>query len=672
MSIEKYLFGRDVPDQIKQAIKIELDKRFRTEEELREGEELLRSLAEGLIQGILIHRDFKPLFVNRAYADIFGYTPDEILRMETTLRLVAPYERERFVQYKNARMAGEYAPPRYEYQGVRKDGSFVWLDNREWAIKWRGEPAILTAVLDLAHLRREEELLRSEERFRMLSGAAFEAVVIHDRDRILEVNQAFVRTFGYEPSEIAGKNILELVVPEFRDALYGHIYGGSGERFEAVCLRKDGSTFPAEMSGRTITYQGRTYGALALRDITERKLAEEELRKRQRETAVLAEASRIFNSSLEIQTIFAKVAKLVSEEVGEACAILTVEGEHLRPFTVFVKGEEDKKSFKLLTDNPIPFEGTITGYCVQNKEPVLVADVETDQRFLDSYKQLVNLRSYICVPLMARGEVLGVLSAAILSPSRRFGASDLSLTVALADRAAAALENANLQQQLIQAEKLAAIGDLVSGVAHELNNPLSVILGYSQMMLWGSGEENRKAYEAIIKSVERCRKITNNLLSFARQMKPEKQETSINDCILKVLDAISQNLNAAGIQVELDLDDALPKTLADEVQMQQVFLNIISNAHDAIVEKGAPGVIRISSVQAGADVVITFADNGTGMDDGTLNRAFDPFFTTKEVGQGTGLGLSVAIGIVKSHDGNMQIHSRRGEGTEVIVTIPIV
>ncbi len=672
MALEKYLYGEDVPDDIRQAIKKELDKLACTEEELREGEELFQSLAAGSIQGILIHRNFKPLFVNNAYGEAFGYKPEEILQMESVLPLAAPYERERLIQYKNSRLKGEYAPARYEYQGVRRDGSFVWLDCRESEVGWGQESAILTIIYETAQRRREAELQKSEERFRALSGAAFEGIAIHDRGKILEINQTLADMFGCEPSEIVGKKISELFAPEFRESLYEYILSGTEEHNETVGLKRDGSTFSAEVCSRAIDYQGRTFRALAVRDITERKQAEEEISRRQRETALLAEASSIFNSSLDVKKIFASMAEMVSSEIGDACAVWRLKGEHLQPITVYKRGKEDEKTLKLLTDKPPRLSDTVTGFCVRNREPVLVEEVKNDKRFSDFYRQLVDVHSYICVPLMSRGEVLGALSTAILGEGRKFGSNDLRFAIALADRAAAALENSDLHQQLIQAEKLSAIGELVAGVAHELNNPLSVILGHAQMMLWESGEDNKQAYEAIIKSVERCREITSNLLSFAKEVETKKKAVAINGCIRQTLDIVSNRLGADNIQVELDLDESLPEIMADEEQMEQVFLRVMDNAHLAVKEGGKPGVIHISSKRDGSDMVIVVADNGVGMDEDTVNRAFDPFFTTREVGGGRGLGLSVALGIVKNHNGEMRIKSRPGEGTEVMIRIPII
>jgi two-component system NtrC family sensor kinase len=234
-----------------------------------------------------------------------------------------------------------------------------------------------------------------------------------------------------------------------------------------------------------------------------------------------------------------------------------------------------------------------------------------------------------------------------------------------------------LEQQLIQSEKLSAIGQLVAGVAHELNNPLTSVSGYAQLLLRDRRipEEPRQDIEQIHAQAERAAKIVQNLLIFAREHKPERSMVSINETIRRALALQAYQLRVDNIGVALELDQSLPDTTADSHQLQQVFLNLITNARHAMVEKGGRGTLTLrSSLAPGEDgdqIRVEVIDTGVGIPERDLQRIFNPFYTTKPVGQGTGLGLSICFGIVREHDGQIWAESQAGVGTRVSVTLPL-
>jgi two-component system NtrC family sensor kinase len=233
-----------------------------------------------------------------------------------------------------------------------------------------------------------------------------------------------------------------------------------------------------------------------------------------------------------------------------------------------------------------------------------------------------------------------------------------------------------LQQQLIQSEKLSAIGELISGIAHELNNPLTGVMGYSQLLQM-RGDLDERAKDSLVKInnlATRCQKIVQNLLSFARKQKPERTLASINEILERTVELRSYELQVNNIELLLELDPRLPRTIADAHQLQQVFLNVITNAEQAMLEASGRGklTIRTRSDAAGGRVVIEIADDGPGIPEQHLTRIFDPFFTTKEVGKGTGLGLSLAYGIIKEHAGNIYARSRLGEGSTFVIELPVI
>jgi two-component system NtrC family sensor kinase len=232
-----------------------------------------------------------------------------------------------------------------------------------------------------------------------------------------------------------------------------------------------------------------------------------------------------------------------------------------------------------------------------------------------------------------------------------------------------------LQQQLIQSEKLSAIGELISGIAHELNNPLTGVMGYSQLLQLRKDLDDR-ARDSLLKINNlalRCQRIVQNLLSFARKQKPERTLSDINEILEKTVELRNYELQVNDIDIVRDLDRSLSKTVADAHQLQQVFLNVVTNAEQAMLEAHGRGTltIRTRQDQVNQRIIIEIIDDGPGISEGILTRIFDPFFTTKDVGKGTGLGLSLSYGIIKEHGGNIYARSRVGEGSTFVIELPI-
>jgi signal transduction histidine kinase len=231
----------------------------------------------------------------------------------------------------------------------------------------------------------------------------------------------------------------------------------------------------------------------------------------------------------------------------------------------------------------------------------------------------------------------------------------------------------NTQMQLIQSEKLSAVGEFVAGVAHELNNPLATVMGFSEMLKDNDADsKNRRYLDMIYKSAQRCQKIVQSLLSFARRHQHERKPMSVNGMVEAVLEMLNYQLRTSNIEVVTQFDLTQPVVLADGHQIQQVLLNIINNARQAIEGHKSSGQIKIFTETSGERIHIIIRDNGPGISAENLRRIFDPFFTTKEVGQGTGLGLSLCYGIIKEHGGNITPSSRPGEGTTFTIELPIL
>jgi signal transduction histidine kinase/CheY-like chemotaxis protein len=226
--------------------------------------------------------------------------------------------------------------------------------------------------------------------------------------------------------------------------------------------------------------------------------------------------------------------------------------------------------------------------------------------------------------------------------------------------------------QLVQAEKMTVVGQLVSGVAHELNNPLAGVLGYAQLLLRKQpATEVERGLKKIEREAERCKRIVQNLLVFARKHKLRKDVTDINAVIESVLELRAYHLEVENVKVTKNLDPGLPHTMADTNQIQQVLMNIINNAQHAMASSGRPRELTLRTHHSAGRILIEVQDSGAGITPENLKKVFDPFFTTKEVGQGTGLGLSICYGIVDEHGGTIRVESRPAVGTTFTIDLPV-
>jgi PAS domain S-box-containing protein len=255
-----------------------------------------------------------------------------------------------------------------------------------------------------------------------------------------------------------------------------------------------------------------------------------------------------------------------------------------------------------------------------------------------------------------------------LSPMRDEQNTVNSVVVVMTDITDAAL----LQAKLAHSEKMATIGRLVSGVAHEVNNPLAAILGFTDLLLEnpevpGSARED---LQIILQETQRTKDIVQDLLSFARQRPVQRELVQVNNVLRQTIKLRSYDFASHGVEVTEDFDETLPPALGDSQQLQQVFLNILNNAYDAVQEAGQRGRIRIHTRRQGEIIEVAITDNGTGIAD--PQRIFDPFYTTKQAGKGTGLGLSICYGIVRAHGGEIQCWNEEGaSGSTFVVRIPV-
>jgi two-component system, NtrC family, sensor kinase len=292
-----------------------------------------------------------------------------------------------------------------------------------------------------------------------------------------------------------------------------------------------------------------------------------------------------------------------------------------------------------------------------------------------------RLPYWIWVVLWSKDKPIGIMGIAS-KEDRHYTSNDENLLVAISRQLATTIEKVQLyeetcrayedlrrtQEQLLQSEKMSAVGQLISGVAHELNNPLTAILGYAQL-LEGAGLDPRSAdyVRKLFKQAQRTHRVVQNLLSFARQRKPQKQEVDLRKALEESLTLREYDLKVNNVSLEREIPEDVPSVLGDPHQLEQVFLNIINNALDAMVEGNGSGVLKVRVFKKDAYVCVEFDDSGPGIKD--PSRIFDPFYTTKSVGKGTGLGLSICYGIVKEHGGEIVARNREEGGATIEVRL---
>jgi len=412
------------------------------------------------------------------------------------------------------------------------------------------------------------------------------------------------------------------------------------------------------------------------------------LRKAYGRLMILYQVSHDFGSVAPLPELLDRILKMILDimkaDRGFIMLIDRETGEFSLPVVRKKKGLEKEE---------IAISRTILEQVRQTGEAVLTSDALQDSRFKEAESIIFHgIRSTMCVPIKSQNQVCGIIHVDSKRQEVSFTKQDLELLTAISHQAAAAIENARLfeelkqanlelknqQDQLIEAEKLSAMGRLAGGVAHEINNPMTSILGYSDLaskilageqLAPGRLKEAAEFIKIVQEEAQQCRRIAQTLLQFGRKKKAEMAAVRINDVIENALAVAHFHIKKAPIDIKKDLGSDLPAIVADSVQLQQVFLNLIINARDAM-EQG--GTITILSRRCDKEwIELRFSDTGCGIPEDKLNEIFKPLYTTKEEGKGTGLGLSISQEIIDRHKGTLDVESAVGRGTTFIIRLPI-
>jgi PAS domain S-box-containing protein len=544
-------------------------------------------------------------------------------------------------------------------------------------------------VLGTVHVLKDiTERKRAEEKYRTLVSSVQEGVFISTpHGRFLDFNDAMMRMTGFETRE----ELLAADIP-------GTMYANPGDRerlkkllqehgtvadFEFEMRRKDGeirtvlesSISVKDTAGNVTAYQG------FLLDITERKRAEQEIRRRNRELLVLNSIGQTLMESLDLSDSLHRTLRQMAELFSlDACALYLFdeEGTKIRRVAAVGHRSEYARNFP-----PVALKPELLQHIKAVHATFLsVQGLPLPAIFREAQRKEELLSAYIVV-LWSKDRVIGGLTVGSRTP-KEFSPADVNLLIAVGSQLSSAIERTTLyeearqaydnlrrtQEQLLHSEKMAAVGQLISGVAHELNNPLTAILGYSQLLTSSGqmGPQGIEYSEKLYKQAQRTHRIVQNLLSFARQHKPERVPVQLNLILEETLALRDYDLRMNHIRVHLELAPDLPYTSADPHQLQQVFLNMVNNAVDAMLEHSNEGDLWVRTGASGDKLFVEFADSGPGVKD--ASRVFDPFYTTKPVGKGTGLGLSICYGIISEHGGSIRVRNVPPRGASFTIEVP--
>ena len=422
----------------------------------------------------------------------------------------------------------------------------------------------------------------------------------------------------------------------------------------------------------------------------------QELEKRNQNLSVLSAIAENVHKSVDLKHTYGSFLEMTEGvDIFDLMALYLVEG----------KGEDQEAVLQIQSGFPedyikkasrIPPGVGVTWKVIESGEHSYYESMNDEENVIGPAGRALGSRSILSIPLKSGSQTIGVIHFTSLE-KKAFSKIEMDFLFSLGNQIGSAISKAksfeeandrareleglyenlqSAQSQLIQSEKLASLGQLVSSIAHEINNPLTPILGYSQLLMSQTSVDpvkQDKFLGVINESAEKVKRIVENLLSFARTDKPNREYADVNKIVEKAVEFREYHLGVENIEIQRDYDHKLPKTMVDANQLQQVFTNIILNAYYALANQGnGGGRLKVSTCSEDSKVKIAISDDGPGIEEEVLKKIFDPFFTTKPPGIGTGLGLSVSYGIVKEHQGDIIVDTELGKGTKFTVILPVL
>jgi two-component system NtrC family sensor kinase len=681
--------------------------------------------AETALAGVCLIQDGQFRYVNPAFARLFGYDRAELVDRLGPRELIAADD-QGWIEESWGRLREGMEPSiGREVRGRTRQGSALDVQVMIAAVSYRGQPAAMATLLDITERKRaEREAAEKRAEIEALYRAASRLMGTMDMEALIrEVVAAGEEEFGTGHVSLflldeEGRVLHQAACssPELQRGLAFPLDGPGltvlAARTAEIVHVADVSTEPRYIRGPAhpgaelvipLTIGERVLGVLNFespvthafsgRDIVVLKAFADR-------AATAVDMARLHQHLQERTRQLERFHELALMMVGDPAAIyqaivgqvrellrapyafiVRMEGDVIRSVAAGTPGEER-------AGVTFPIDLTPCLAIRDARESRIIRNV-VEEFPHDAYLRDHGIRTYIGVPLLdRRGEVMGILNA--MDPRDRvFGAEELRILSLLGRRAAEELEEERHQREketterrLLQSEKMVSLGQVVAGVAHELNNPLASVLGFAELLSRRQDlpESVRETLLTVVAEAERARQVIRNLLAFAREHAPERTPALLNEVVERTLALREGDMKASGVEVARDLAPDLPATLADAHLLQQAFLNLVLNAEQAMLQARGRGRLTVrtrflpqgSPPRPGAAVRVEFEDDGPGVPEESLRKIFEPFFTTKEVGKGTGLGLSLTHSIVEQHGGAVWVENAGGGGARFTIELPYV
>ena len=620
------------------------------EKALQESEERYRRISETVTDYIYTvyvdqGRPVKTMHSEACYA-VTGYTSKEFeADPYLWIRMVHEEDHDALRGQIAVAFSGKTPPP-LEHRIVRKDGTTVWVESTiAPTLGTEGELQTYDGIIrDITERKLAEAALReSEEKYRNLFENAVDPIfIINAEYNYIDVNRKAIEVFGYSKEEFLKMNLFDVIPPSQRENSEKELEklnrNGYYENFVGKMLTRDGRWLDIEVSSSAIMKDGRVIGSRDIvRNITDRTHMEMELRKFKRAVEQSQVSIIITDTSGAIEYVNPYFTELTGytydEVVGQNPRILRSDTDY--------PPDHYKKLWSTLTSGKV-WRGEF-----RNRKKN--GDIYWEDA---SISPLTNEKGVITHYIAIKEDIT---------------------------------ERRNLERQLRQAQKMEAVGQLAGGIAHDFNNILSAIINYAYLLNKKVNDDISagEIIEQILSLAGRGAEITQGLLTFSRQHIINRIGLSINQSV-KNIEKLLLKFIGEDIQLKIHLDDDVPSIMADSAQIEQVIMNLVTNAEDAMPEGGtltltterseldAAFVNMHGLARPGAYALLTISDTGTGISDTIKEKIYEPFFTTKEVGQGTGLGLSIVYGIVKQHDGYILLETEESGGTTFRIYFPAV
>jgi PAS domain S-box-containing protein len=649
---------------------------------------------------VAINRNFEIIMVNERFQSEFGMHSEGICYRDW---------KNRSTKCENCPVERSFLDGKIhtsEETVVFKDGRQGQMEVRTTPVKnERGEVIyVLEAATDITEKRRLEEelgpgagsleervaerfkhLQASEEKYRTMFERCQDMILFADpQGKMVDINPCGVDMLGYRSKDelLAVGSLSELFenpaeLARFRQQLLAN---GMVRDLVTRYKTKEGKALDISLSANLISDEnGRIIGYEGIaRDISRQKQMVDEMRRNSEQLSALNRISLTVSSSLQVNEVLANTIDLIVSvlEVGSVRVYLLAEGgEHL--YLAAAHGLSREFVEDPLVQRRALGEGLL-GEVAQQGEAVIAEDAKQLGSLYRDAVQKEGLQSVAYIPLRSKGHTVGVLSASSHF-SEKFSSQQIEFLTSIGNQIGMAVENANLyektrkaledlgaaQEQVMRTEKLASLGKLAATIAHEINNPLAVVLTYIRLMLKLIGRqhftperlEDINRYLATMEAeTSRCGDIVKNLLAFARQSQIDMKANSIREIIDRTLPLVSHDLELRGIRLVKNVEAHIPHVHCDFKQIQQALLNVLGNAAEAMTEGGTL-TLQVCQAAKGGYVEVVVTDTGCGIPPENLKDIFEPFFTTKEERKGVGLGLAVVYGIVARHHGKIEVES---------------